>query len=259
MFASALFSRASQRRVWSDPARKLRTLESFAATEEDGGRDLELAARRVSDPELRAHLARHAADELRHAALFHAHAAELRSALALSARDALEPDRAYDLARQRRHELDAHGFLRAALCDEHGEVAYVAMLHVAERRAAELFQLHHDLNRTDPALRATFEAILKDEKYHVAYTQRFLDRWRAQGREREVENGLHLARGSRFLGAWKRLGVRSATGFSHTVLWVLYWLLLWPFALASRLGPRRPALRELADSAGKTGSITGQY
>lgn len=254
-----LLSRTRNRRAWSEPARKLRTLESFAATEEDGGRDLEVAARRVSDPELRAHLARHAADELRHAALFHGHAAELRGAFALAARDALEPDRAYDLARSRSHELDAHGFLRASLCEQQGEVAYVAMLHVAERRAAELFRIHRDLNRGDPGLAATFDAILKDEKYHVAYTERMLERWRANGRGREVDAGLRLARGSRFVDAWRRLGLRSAKGFSQAVLWLVYWLLLWPFGLASRAGRRRPAVLELAGSSASAERITRQY
>jgi hypothetical protein len=259
MIVSVLLARSRYRRVWSDPARKLRTLESFAATEEDGGRDLEVAVRRASDPELRAHLARHAADELRHAALFRGHAAELRGAFALAARDALEPDRAYDLGHSRSHGLDAHGFLRAALCEEQGEVAYVAMLHVAERRAAELFRIHHDLNRGDPALAATFEAILKDEKYHVAYTERLLERWRAHGRGREVDAGLRLARGSRFLDAWRRLGLRSAAGTSHAVLWAVYWFLLWPFGLASRLGRRRPVVKEFAGPSASAERITSQY
>ena len=254
-----LLSRTRNRRAWSEPARKLRTLESFAATEEDGGRDLEVAARRVSDPELRAHLARHAADEVRHAALFHARAAELRSELALPARDALEPDRAYDLARHRSHELDAHGFLRADLSEEHGEIAYVAMLHVAERRAAELFRVHRDLNQGDTVLRETFEEILRDEKYHVAYTGRFLERWRAEGRGREVDSGLRLARGSRFIGAWKRLGLRSTTGFAHAVLWVVYWLFLWPFALAGRASRTRRAVLELAGPAACDDRISSQY
>lgn len=259
MIFSGLLERARHRRVWSDPARKLRTLESFAATEEDGGRDLEVAARRASDPEVRGHLARHAADELRHAALFHGHAAELRGTFALAARDALEPDRAYDLARTRTHEQDAHGFLRAALCEQQGEVAYVAMLHVAERRAAELFRIHRDLNRGDPALVATFDEILRDEKYHVAYTERLLERWRASGRGREVDAGLRLARGSRLVDAWRRLGVRSAKGFSHVVLWAAYWLLLWPFGLASRAGRLRPAVKELAPGPAGAEKISSQY
>ena len=253
------FERSRNRRVWTDPARKLRTLESFAATEEDGGRDLELAARRTLDPELGAHLARHAADELRHAALFRARAAALRAELSLPARDALEPAAVHDLSRGRRgHELDAHGFLRAALCEEQGEVAYVAMLHVAEGRAAELFQLHLELNRADPTLAPLFAEILRDEKYHVAYTERFLERWRAEGRAREVAAGLARARGSRLIAAWKRLGVRSATGIAHVVLFAGYWVLLWPFALTSRATRRRAATPELGVRAARE-RLTSQY
>ena len=49
-------SRLATRRllpVWTDPVRRYRTLLSFAETEEDGGRDLAAAARRISDPDLR--------------------------------------------------------------------------------------------------------------------------------------------------------------------------------------------------------------
>ena len=76
--------------------------------------------------------------------------------------------------------------------------------------------------------------ILKDEKYHVAYTGRFLDRWRKDGRDREVSEALKSARSSRFLGAWKRLGLRSGAGFSKAVLYVLYWTILAPFGLVAR-------------------------
>src|SRR5688572_2883061 len=58
MIASAL-ARLRLRGVWREPARKLRTLESFAATEEDGGRDLEVAAvRGARRGRLRCHAAR---------------------------------------------------------------------------------------------------------------------------------------------------------------------------------------------------------
>src|SRR5207249_3459915 len=122
-------------------------------------------------------------------------------------------------------EVDAHGFFRAGLCDELGPVAYVAMLHVAELRAARVFALHlrlNENNKDDPALCASFEEILRDEKYHVAYTQRFLERWTKEGRGKEVDEGLSAARASRFVSAWKRLGVRSAAGFAHVLLFVLY-------------------------------------
>ncbi len=236
------------RRAWSDPWRKLRTLESFGETEEDGGKDLELAARRTADSELRGHLLRHAADEVRHAAIFRKHAAELRGRLALAARSTEESE-AYDLSRGRKgHDVDAHGFFRAGLCDELGEVAYVAMLNVAEKRAARIFAVHRDLQRDDPELRATFEEILRDEKYHVAYTARILEQWSRRGHEREVQQGLRAARASRFLGAWKRLGLRSAAGFSQAVLFVLYWTLVVPFGIAARFARPGPVAREWPES-----------
>lgn len=223
------------RAVWSDPVRRFRTLQSFAETEEDGGKDLRAAALRIADPDLRGHIERHANDEKRHASLFRRRAAEVAEQTAgrHHAADGAS-DRSYDLTRKRGADMDAHGFFNAGLFDELGEVAYVAMLHVAEQRAAEVFDVHSALNQDDPETKAVFDEILKDEKYHIAYTGKFLDSWRAEGRGREVERGLKDARSSRLLDAWKRLGVRSAGGFSRVVLRVLYWTLLVPFGLLAR-------------------------
>lgn len=244
------------RPVWTDPVRRYRTLLSFAETEEDGGKDLAAAARRISDPDLRKHILRHAEDEKRHAALFRRRAAELADEAAGGEASAGASDRAYDLSRKRPGlEVDAHGFFNAGLCDELGEVAYVAMLHVAERRAAEVFETHRDANAGDAATREVFEEILRDEKYHVAYTGRFLDKWRADGRGHEVRAGLRSARSSRLLDAWKRLGVRSGAGFSRLVLRVLYWTLLAPFGLAARRSEGRAGWQ----SSGDVADAHGQY
>ena len=230
------------RAVWTDPMRRVRTLESFSETEADGGRDLVVAARKVSDPELREHLERHAEDEERHAALFRNRAAELRSAAGVSTAGE-GPDRPYDLSRGRPgSEVDAHGFFSAGLIEELGEVDYVAMLHVAECRAAEIFEVHRALNDHDPETTAIFTEILKDEKYHMSYTRRILDRWASEGRANEVKKGLKAARGSRFIGAWKRLGIRSAAGFGKVLLFVFLWTILLPFALLAKLGKGTPRL-----------------
>lgn len=221
------------RAVWRDSERKHLTLESFARTEEDGGKDLLVAARRTSDPELAKHLERHAADEVKHAELFRRRAAEVRAEIAGGAHAEL-PDKPYDLTRGRGGQVDAHGFFSAGLIDELGEVDYVAMLHVAEMRAAQVFEMHRELARDDERMRAIFDEILKDEKYHCAYTRKFLDQWRSDGREREVKQALKNARGSRFMGAWKRLGLRSAAGLSKLLLYALYWTVLAPFGLGSR-------------------------
>lgn len=232
---ASLLLRLRQRRVWTDPLRKHRTLLSFSETEEDGGKDLVRAARRVSDPELRAHLVRHSQDEVRHATLFRQRAAEVAEQERLPVGGETQLGRPYDLAGARPGlELDAHGFFNAGLIDELGELEYVAMLHVAEKKAAELFTAYRDMNAHDPKTRDVFEAILKDEKYHVAYTGVFLEKWRKQGRGAEVDKALGAATGSRLMGAWKRLGMRSASGFSHIVLFALYWTLLAPFGLLAR-------------------------
>lgn len=242
---TSMLDRRRYRAVWTDPARKLRTLESFAETEADGGHDLEVAARRVRDADLREHLLRHARDERRHADLFRAAAERHRASTNLGARAADEIDQAYDLSRGRRDEVDAHGFFKAGLIDELGEVSYIAMVHVAEQKAAELFALHRSLVDDDPELAAAFDQILKDEKYHCAYTERFLERWRAEGRGKEVDEGLKSARSSRFVGAWRRLGLRSGAKFSQVLLFVLYWTILLPFGALARLTTSGPAVREV--------------
>src|SRR5687768_961515 len=89
------------RAIWNDPVRHFRTLVSFSETELDGGKDLKLAAQRVTDPELRMHLERHAQDEERHAGLFRTRAAEVRSEAARGSLEAHESDRAWDLGRAR--------------------------------------------------------------------------------------------------------------------------------------------------------------
>ncbi|MEM9383330.1 MAG: ferritin-like domain-containing protein [Planctomycetota bacterium] len=241
MSLSRTLARRRDRAAWTDPRRRLRTLESFAATEEDGGKDLVAAARRMTDPDLRGHVERHAADELRHARLFRERAREVAAELALTEGAAERPDRPYDLSRGRAGmEQDAHGFFSGGLYDELGEVEYVAMLHVAESRAADLFAHHLDLVRgDDPATAALFEEILRDEKYHMAYTARFLERWEGEGRAGEVARALRSARSSRAMTSWRALGLRSAAGFGKALLWVAYWVLVTPFALLGRL--RRPA------------------
>ncbi|MEM1451870.1 MAG: ferritin-like domain-containing protein [Planctomycetota bacterium] len=244
-------ARRRDRAAWADPRRRLLTLESFAATEEDGGQDLVAAARRVTDPDLRAHVERHAADELRHARMFRDRAREVAAELALSEDAGERPDRPYDLSRGRPGlEQDAHGFFSGGLYDELGEVEYVAMLHVAESRAADLFAHHLDLVRgDDPATAEVFEAILRDEKYHMAYTARFLERWEGEGRAGEVARALRSARSSRAMANWRALGLRSGAGFGKAMLWVAYWVLVTPFALVGRLqqpasGWQAPAERD---------------
>ncbi|MGH7819185.1 MAG: hypothetical protein ACREQ9_05380, partial [Candidatus Binatia bacterium] len=162
---------------------------------------------------------------------------ELRERLPDSAAAQADGDRLFDLSRSRpATEVDSHGFLSGDRLDEVGEIAYVAMLHVAERRAAAMFRLHRDLTRDDPETNAIFDRVLKDEHYHVAYTGNYLKKWRREGRGKEVKESLSSARGSRFFGAWKRLGARAGAKFGRAVMWLAYFTIVLPFALLARSG-----------------------
>lgn len=222
--------------MWADPLRKVLTLESFSRTEEDGGRDIVAALQRVQDSELRQHLERHARDEVRHADLFRRRAAVLRAA-ARSTTTAEDPGAALDLARGRAGQ-NAHGFFTAGILEERGEIAYVAMLHVAEVKARDIFAMHAELTADDPETNQIFTEILKDEKYHVSYTGKFLEQWRKDGYGPEVRRSLRAARSSRLLQNWKNLGLRSGAGLSRAVLYLFYWTLLLPFGLIARLRNR---------------------
>ncbi|KAA3609449.1 MAG: ferritin-like domain-containing protein [Planctomycetota bacterium] len=252
-----LLLRRNARRAWADPVRKVLTLESFSRTEDDGGKDILAAARRVQDSELRGHLLRHAEDEVRHADLFRRRAAELRADSDTGAL-AHDPGKSLDLSRHRPHEeVDAHGFFEASVMDERGQIPYVAMLHVAEQRAASLFAIHRDLTRDDPETSAIFEEILKDEKYHVAWTGGFLKKWRQEGHGAEVRRCLRASKRSRLMSRWINLGLRSGAGISHILLLLLYWTALVPFGLIARgrkLEPARPAIK-----AASTDPLQSQY
>lgn len=230
-----LSERRRYRAVWADPARKARTLESFAQTEANGGADISAASKRATNPDLRGHLERHASDEARHAELFRTRAFALHAAGVGKGGDAGLSDRAANLSTHAAEGgFDAHACLPGTSIDEVGDVVYVARLHVAEKEAARLFALHRDLNREDPETAAIFESILKDEKYHVSWTGTFLERWRKEGRRQEVNAALSEAKSSRLFGAWKRLGVRSGAGFGRVTMFVFYYTLLVPFGLVAR-------------------------
>jgi hypothetical protein len=109
---------------------------------------------------------------------------------------------------------------------------------VAERKAAKLFARFERETAGDPRTQEIFREILRDEKYHVAYTGRCLDQWKQRGRQTEVKQALRLARGSRFLGALRRAGLRSGAAFGRLLMRGSYFTLLAPFgAIASRRSP----------------------
>ncbi|MFT7671392.1 MAG: hypothetical protein ACI8X5_004110 [Planctomycetota bacterium] len=232
------FAMPRYRAMWSDPVRKVRTLESFGSTEDDGGRDLFSASRRISDPELLHHIIRHAKEEMLHGELFRQRAAELRteSQAAGSIREDIS-DKSTSMLRARGDvEIDGHGFYDGGMFDSMGEVAYVAMVHVVEKRALATFNMHLAcIDENDEKTMELFKRVAVDEKYHISYTGKILERWRKEGRGREVDEALKDAKRSGFFGSWKRLGLRSGAGFGKVLMYVFYWTLLMPVGfMASR-------------------------
>lgn len=258
MVLRSWFEQRRYRKLWSDAHRSLLTLESFAETEEDGGRDLVAASRRITDPVILGHMQRHADDELRHARLFRERASELAQDQGrhLGAKSA-ELGRAYDLSGKRAGgQVDAHGFYSAGILDELGEVPYIAMLHLAEKRAARIFTGHMTAARSagDTRTSEVFAAILHDEHYHVAWTGKTLEGWCGQGRAAEVDRARRQVRRGRFMESWRSLGLRSAGKLAHLFLALAFWTILAPFGLLARSArPASPGWRE-PHAGGRLGS-----
>lgn len=255
---NSLGRRRTFRQLWNDPERTILTLESFARTESDGAADIARVAERTFDPWLREHYVRHATDERRHGELFAELAHDLRrqhpqvppAGVAIP----------FDLTRGRDtgDEINAHGFLEAHRYDDFSDVQFVAMLYAAERRAAALFALQHELTGHLPAVQAAFAAILKDEQYHVSYTKAALVRFKEQGRALEVARAQKSAGEARLLCAWKRLGAGATGNFGRLLLLVAYFTVCAPFALAFR-GRRLPGGLQQPRTTHPAAALRSQY
>ena len=213
--------------VWRDRERRARKLLAFAATEADGGRDLARAAELTADPLLRRLFFRHAEDECRHAALFGGRGRALlrEGAAAPPARPAVQ---ANWLAPGERGLDD----LRV---DRLQPGALLAFLHLSEKAAAGRFRLYQQLLAHDPATRAVFADVLRDEEFHMTYTKKQLARLEPS----RAGWALWRARAGRLWKGYLRLAAGLAGLLGGLVLTVQYFVLLPPFALLARRAARR--------------------
>ena len=230
--------------VWRRRRSKVQTLLSFARTEAGGAVDIARAAAAAATPELRRHLLRHAGDEERHAEMFRRRARTVfgsaRGTLPLPESGGVDLAPAATLTERGNLSLTDHGFLPSDSFAELGEVRYVAMLHLAELQAAEDFRVHRRLNaRSDPETADIFARILRDERYHVAYTRAQLRAWEKQGRGREVRRALRQMRWYRLRARWTQLGQRLGNVVGFVLLSVLYLTLFAPFGVIGALRGRR--------------------
>jgi hypothetical protein len=238
-----LFLQPLHRWVWLDAGRRSRKLLNFAETEADGGRDLVRAAEMTRDPLLRRLLLFHARDEQRHAELF-----RRRGAALLLSSHSRSGYRADWLAPGERGLDD----LRV---DELQDGPLLAFLHLSEKSAAADFASYRDVLEHDPATRAVFEEILRDETYHMNYTLFQLSRL-SPDRHRIL---LWRARLKRLWNGYLRLALAIAGMTSGLILTLLYFSLLVPFAwLAKRAASREPTGWS-GIAPGRNASLDRQY
>lgn len=216
--------RPVHRWVWADLDRRLRKLLTFADIETGGGRDILRAAEVTPDPLLRRLYLEHAIDELRHGDLFR--------------------ERGTALFRARRSHRAVH-FSGNPLPGGHGlddleikgepDHRLLAFLHVAEKSAAGRFAIYREMVDDDPPTREIFEQILRDEVFHMNYTYAQLTRVRPDTYRRHVWH----ARAKRIWNRYLRVAAALAALIGNTVLTVVYFVLLPPFAWLARRAERR--------------------
>jgi hypothetical protein len=229
--------------VWSDFDRRVRKLLAFAQVETDGGRDILRAAEITPDPLLRRLYLEHAIDELRHGDLFRRRGAALLQAR--PARDVLFNGTPLPGG----HGLDD---LRIEGEPDHRLLAF---LHVAEKAAAGRFTIYRELVDDDPATRAIFEEILRDEVFHMNYTHTQLARVSPSSHRRQVWR----ARGSRLWKRYVRVAAACAGVMGSGMLLLQYFILLPPFAWLAKRAERREAEGWTTIPEGRRPSPTSLY
>jgi rubrerythrin len=218
--------RPVHRWVWGDFDRRVRKLLAFAEVETDGGRDILRASELTPDPLLRRLYLEHAIDELQHGRMF-----KDRGAALLRARAKRVSTLFTGTPLPGGHGLDD---LRIK-----GEPDYrlLAFLHVAEKAAAGRFEIYRELVDDDPQTRAIFEQILRDEVFHMNYTYTQLARVVPRAYRRQIWR----ARASRLWKRYLRIAAALANVAGTTMISVVYFVVLPPFAwLAKRAAKREP-------------------
>jgi bacterioferritin (cytochrome b1) len=230
--------------VWSDGERRVRKLLAFGEVEGDGGRDILRAAELTPDPLLRRLYLAHAIDELHHADLF-----RQRSAALLRTRSTRSSGLFNATPLPGGHGLDDLSI------EGEPDHRLLAFLHVAEKAAAGRFAIYREVVDDDPATRAIFEEILRDEVFHMNYTYTQLARISPASYRRHVWR----ARASRLWKRYLRLAAVVAGVFGSVMLTLQYFLLVPLFAwLAKRAEKREPA-GWVAIAREHTESPTSQY
>jgi hypothetical protein len=230
--------------VWGDFDRRVRKLLAFAEVETDGGRDILRAAELTPDPLLRRLYLEHAIDELHHGHLFRE-----RGAALLRQRTARTTTRFNGNPLPGGHGLDD---LRIEGEPDHRLLAF---LHIAEKAAAGRFTIYRQLVDDDPATRAIFEEILRDEVFHMNYTYTQLARISPRSHRWQIWR----ARGNRLWKRYLRVAAAIAAFFGAVMISLLYFVVLPPFAWLARRAQRRETQGWTPIPSGRRGSPDSRH
>jgi rubrerythrin len=211
--------------VWRDTGRRARKLLNFAEIEADGGRDLVRAAELTQDPLLRRLYLVHAADEERHAGLFHARGTALLRSLPAPAS---APFQLNWVSPGERGLDDLH-------VHSESDSSLLAFLHLSEKAAAGHFAAYADAVQDDPPTSSVFKEVLHDESFHMNYTLAQLTRIAPKRRGWL----LWRARLGRLWKAYLRVMSAIAGVIGTIILTLQYFILLPPFALLAKRAERR--------------------
>lgn len=226
--------------VWKIPARRPLKMAMFSHTEAGSSLDMLAAAEETSRPDLRRKFFRHALDEHRHAGYFAARAMAL-----------LKDRHAATLLRDTSF-MTEYGILGAdSLYGKLGEIEFLAFVWLHEKRGAEQFEVYARLLKNDPQSVAMFESIGKDEQFHISYTRRELDRLIHGGLHMEVRTAIRNVQLRRVTDAALRWSRSIGEVFASIWLFILFFIVLFPFSIAARCFEKRPSGFISTGSAGE--------
>jgi hypothetical protein len=214
-------------RIRSHGALKMAELSHTAA---GCGMDMLAATEETTCADLRRTFFRHALDEQKHARLFAQRATGLAGTR--SRAGAVLDDANY---------IRSHGIRPVeSLYSELGELRFMASVWLAELRSAQQLDVYAELLAGDPEGVRMFQEIAKDERFHIAYSRRELDRFVRDGHGKSVSRALLITRLHRFRDGWLRIMRRIGEVMASFWLLAVYFLILPPFALLARRDRRRP-------------------